>query len=98
MNRNLPFGYNALGAWTTIKLNIKLSETHRNRLSNTYHQYMHFIPLRNGNTRVEGVLHNEYMSEWLFAIQDAILQSKIEFLEEQRTSIHASHYGNNQVC
>lgn len=97
MNRNLPFGYNALGAYALIKLNVKLSETQRTRLSNTYYMHMHFIPLRNGNTRIEGVLHQEYMSEWLFAFQDAILQSKIEFLEEKRTNNHKAHYGNNQV-
>jgi len=98
MNRNLPYGYNALGAYNTVKLTAKLSETQRNRLSNTYYQYMHFIPLRNGNTRIEGVIHCEYMKDWLFAFQDALLQSKIEFLEDQRTNIHKAHYGNNQVC
>lgn len=98
MNRNLPYGYNTLGAYSLIKLTAKLSETQRNRLSNTYYQYMHFIPLRNGKTRIEGVLHCDYMSNWLFALKDALLLSKIEFLEDQRTDIHQAHYGNNQVC
>jgi len=97
MNRNLPFGYNALGAYNLIKLNVKLSETQRNRLSNTYDQHMHFIPLRNGNTRIEGVLQSEYMSAWLFALKDALLQSKIEFLEEQVSNIHKAYYGIDQV-
>lgn len=82
MNKSMNFGYDALGAYTIIKLNIKLSDTQASIVDASYHDWLKILP--NGKLyRIEGVLPHDTVSAFKKALRIAKLQSDIEFLQDE---------------
>jgi hypothetical protein len=83
MNKSLRFGYDSIGAYTIIKLNVKLSDGQMKVMDNNYHQWIKFWNNRtrkcNKITRIEGVLPHDCVSDFVKALKIAVLQSQIEF-------------------
>jgi hypothetical protein len=83
MNKSLRFGYDSIGAYTIIKLNVKLSDGQVKVMDNNYHQWIKFWYNRtrkcNKITRIEGVLPHDCVSDFVKALKVAVLQSQIEF-------------------
>ena len=83
MNKSLRFGYDSIGAYTIIKLNVKLSDGQVNVMDNNYHQWIKFWNNRtrkcNKITRIEGDLPHDCVSDFVKALKIAVLQSQIEF-------------------
>jgi hypothetical protein len=83
MNKSLRFGYDSIGAYTIIKLNVKLSDGQVSVMDYNYHQWLKFCDNRtrkcNKITRIEGVLPHDCVSDFVKALKIAVLQSQIEF-------------------
>ena len=83
MNKTLKFGYDSLGAYTLVKLNVKLTDTETAGLDYTYHQFLKFIPNHKGLTRIEGVLHVDMHYDFTKDLKVALLRSKIEVMSNE---------------
>ena len=83
MNKTLKFGYDALGAYCLVKLNVKLTDIETARLDYTYHQFLKFIPNYKGLTRIEGVLHADMHYDFTQELKVALLRSKIEVMSNE---------------
>lgn len=83
MNKTLKFGYDALGAYCLVKLNVKLTDIEAARLDYTYHQFLQFIPNHKGLTRIEGVLHANMHNDFTKDLKVALLRSKIEVMSNE---------------
>jgi hypothetical protein len=82
MNKLANFGYDALGAYTIIKLNVKLSDTQAAIIDAYYHNWLKILP--NGKLyRIEGVLPHISVSTFKKDLRIAKLQSDIEFLQDE---------------
>lgn len=83
MNKSLRFGYDSLGEYTIIKLNVKLSDGQRDLMDHSYHKWLKFWNNRTKQcekiTRIEGVLPHDCVGDFIKALKVAVLQSQIEF-------------------
>ena len=83
MNKTLKFGYDSLGAYTLVKLNVKLTDTEIGILDYVYHLSLKFISNRDGLTRIEGVLPAQNHHDFMKDLRIAILRSKIEVMSNE---------------
>jgi hypothetical protein len=83
MNKKLNFGYDMLGKYITIKLNVCLTTTNLEVLECTYKEWLNFYPdCYKGRTRIEGVLPLGSQGQFQNDLQLAITRTKIEKLQE----------------
>lgn len=87
MNKTLKFGYDFLGAYALVKLNVKLTDTQVAYLDYLYHKELKFISNRDGLTRIEGVLNADTLHRFIKYLKCAILRSKIEMMTEELNAI-----------
>ena len=91
MNKSMRFGYDSIGAYTIIKLNVKLSYVQMKVMDNNYHQWIKFwgnsTRKCNKITRIEGVLPHDCVSDFVKALKVAVLQSQIEFKMDELTML-----------
>jgi hypothetical protein len=83
MNKTLKFGYDSLGAYALVKLNVKLTDNEIGILDYVYHQYLKFIPNQKGLTRIEGVLPADMHYSFIKDLKCAVLRSKIEMMNDE---------------
>jgi hypothetical protein len=83
MNKTLKFGYDSLGAYTLVKLNVKLTDTEIGILDYVYHLSLKFISNHNGLTRIEGVLPAQNHHDFMKDLRIAILRSKMEVMSNE---------------
>lgn len=87
MNKSVNFGYDALGAYTIIKLNVKLSDTQASIVDASYHDWLKILPNKTRRSeklyRIEGVLPHDTVRSFKKALRIALLQSQIEFKQDE---------------
>lgn len=91
MNKSMRFGYDSIGAYTIIKLNVKLSDVQMKVMDNNYHQWLKFwgnsTRRCNKITRIEGVLPHDCVRDFVKALKIAVLQSQVEFKMDELTRL-----------
>lgn len=87
MNKTVKFGYDSLGAYTLVKLNVKLTDYESARLEATYYNWLKFISNHKGLTRIEGVLPVDSHFEFAKDLRCAILQSKMTAMQDEINAI-----------
>ena len=80
MNKTLKFGYDFLGSYALVKLNVKLTDNEIGILDHVYHKELKFISNRDGLTRIEGVLPADTLHGFIKDLKVATLRSKIEMM------------------
>jgi hypothetical protein len=83
MNKSLKFGYDALGAYSLVKINAKLTDYESARLEALYYNWLKFIPNQKGLTRIEGVMPVDCLHDFTKDLRIAILRSKMTVMQEE---------------
>ena len=83
MNKTLKFGYDFLGSYALVKLNVKLTDNEIGILDYVYHKELKFISNRDGLTRIEGVLPADTLHGFIKDLKVATLRSKIEMMNDE---------------
>ncbi len=83
MNKSLKFGYDALGAYSLVKINAKLTDYESARLEALHHNWLKFIPNQKGLTRIEGVMPVDCLHDFTKDLRIAILRSKMTVMQEE---------------
>jgi len=81
MNRIHKFGYDMLGKYITVKLNVCLTTTNLEVLECTYKEWLCFYPGYKGRIRIEGVLPLGSQGQFQNDLWLAITRTKIEKLQ-----------------
>jgi len=87
MNKLHKFGYDMLGKYITVKLNVFLTHNNLEVLECTYKEWLSFYPGYKNRTRIEGVLPLGSQSQFHTDLQLAIVRTKIDKLRETVKSI-----------
>lgn len=91
MNKSLRFGYDSIGAYAIVKLNIKLSDTQASIIDASYHNWLKILPNKTRRSeklyRIEGVLPHDIVSSFAYSLRIALLQSQIEFKQDELTEL-----------
>jgi hypothetical protein len=87
MNKIHKFGYDMLGKYITVKLNVCLTQQNLEVLECTYKEWLSFYPGYKNRTRIEGVLPLGSQSQFHTDLQLAIVRTKIDKLRETEKSI-----------
>jgi hypothetical protein len=87
MNRISKFGYDMLGKYITVKLNVCLTKTNLEVLECTYKEWLCFYPNYKGLTRIEGVLPLGSQMQFRIDLQLALVRTKINKLKEKERDI-----------
>jgi len=87
MNKSLKFGYDALGAYSLVKINAKLTDYESAKLDALYHNWLKFHITFNGRTRIEGVLPADSLYDFTKDLKIAILQSKMTVMQDEINAI-----------
>lgn len=83
MNKSLKFGYDALGAYSLVKINAKLTDYESARLEALHYNWLKFIPNQKGLTRIEGVMPVDCLHDFTKDLRIAILRSKMTVMQEE---------------
>jgi len=81
MNKIHKFGYDMLGKYITVKLNVCLTTTNLEVLECTYKEWLCFYPGYKGRIRIEGVLPLGSQGQFQNDLWLAITRTKIEKLQ-----------------
>lgn len=87
MNRISKFGYDMLGKYITVKLNVCLTQSNLEVLECTYKEWLSFYPNYKGLTRIEGVLPLGSQMQFRIDLQLALVRTKINKLKEKERDI-----------
>lgn len=87
MNKLHKFGYDMLGKYITVKLNVCLTTTNLEVLECTYKEWLCFYPGYKGRTRIEGVLPLGSQGQFQIDLQLAIVRTKIDKLRDKERGI-----------
>lgn len=82
MNRTSKFGYDMLGKYITIKLNVRLTQPNLDVLECTYKEWLSFYPGFKGLIRIEGVLPLGSRNQFQIDLELAKTRTKIAHLKE----------------
>lgn len=81
MNKLQKFGYDMLGKYITVKLNVCLNTTNLEVLKCTYKEWLCFYPGYKGRIRIEGVLPLDSHYPFMNDLKLAITRTKIDKLQ-----------------
>jgi hypothetical protein len=87
MNKTAKFGYEMLGLYVTVKLNVGLTKSNLEELERNYKEWLCFMPGYKKLTRIEGVLPYKSRHKFIEDLELAKLRSKIEKLKEKESDI-----------
>lgn len=93
MNKLHKFGYDMLGKYITVKINVCLTQSNLEVLECTYKEWLSFYPNQKGLTRIEGVLPLGSNNQFYVDLQLAKVRTKIDKLRYQEAGIIAIHMG-----
>lgn len=93
MNRKSQFGYDMLGKYITVKLNVCLTQSNLEVLECTYKEWLSFYPNHKGLTRIEGVLPLGSQRQFYVDLQLAKVRTKIDKLRDQESGIISIYMG-----
>ncbi len=91
MNKKQKFGYDTLGMYTTIKLNVCLTQRDLEVLEVTYKEWLSFCPGYKGRIRIEGILPTESHSQFITNLGLALTRTKIDKLKEKESRLVAQY-------
>lgn len=87
MNIKSKFGYDMLGKYITVKLNVCLTQSNLEVLECTYKEWLCFYPGYKGRIRIEGVLPLGSQMQFQNDLQLALVRTKIDKLKAQEGRI-----------
>jgi hypothetical protein len=93
MNKLHKFGYDMLGKYITVKLNVCLTQNNLEVLECTYKEWLSFYPGYKNRTRIEGVLPLGSQSQFYTDLQLALVRTKIDKLQEIEKGIISDYLG-----
>lgn len=93
MNKLHKFGYDMLGKYITVKINVCLTQSNLEVLECTYKEWLCFYPNHKGLTRIEGVLPLGSQRQFYIDLQLAKVRTKIDKLKEQESGIISIYMG-----
>ena len=93
MNKLHKFGYDMLGKYITVKLNVCLTQSNLEVLECTYKEWLCFYPGYKGRIRIEGVLPLGSQGQFYIDLKLAQVRTKIDKLREQESGIISIYMG-----
>ena len=93
MNKLHKFGYDILGKYITVKLNVCLTQSNLEVLECTYKELLCFYPGYKGRIRIEGVLPLGSNNQFYTDLKLALVRTKIDKLREQESGIISVYMG-----
>lgn len=91
MNKTSKFGYDILGKYSTVKINVCLTTTNLEVLECTYKEWLSFYAGYKGRTRIEGVLPYYSLGQFINDLELAKTRTKIEKLQENEKRIVSAY-------
>lgn len=91
MNKSIKFGYDILGKYSTVKINVCLTTTNLEVLECTYKEWLSFYPGYKGRTRIEGVLPYYSLGQFQNDLKLAKTRTMIEKFQEIEKGIVSNY-------